>query len=177
MIPLLIYHIVLSSYSTEEPLLEKLKFDFNSVVPLEEQKAAGRRYLQQHCQGMIETAETKRAARLREAIRRASVCYLSSDDEDDSDIDSQADEEEMAVDNSTAEGWPVKSDYPPSRGDWPVVPDPRIPDDWKEIRDGYFHPAHGPIHHSYILHFLAQLELEKVSVFFDMYVSSVHELL
>ena len=98
---------------------------------------------------MIETAETKRAARLRKAIRRASVCYLSSDGEDDSDIDSQAgvDEEEI-------------------RGDWPVVPDPRIPADWEERGDGYFHPDHGPIHRSYILHFLAQLE--KVSSF-DMY--------
>ena len=98
---------------------------------------------------MIETAETKRAARLRKAIRRASVCYLSSDGEDDCDIDSQAageDEEEI-------------------RGDWPVVPDPRIPADWEERGDSYFHPAHGPIHRSYILHFLAQLELEKVSLF------------
>ena len=92
----------------------------------------------------------------RRAIRKASVCYLSSEEEDDSDIDSQ-DEEEI-------------------RGNWPVVPDPRIPDDWKEIGNGYFHPVHGPIHRSYILQFLAQLELEKVSVF-DMYVSSVLELL
>ena len=95
----------------------------------------------------------------RRAIRKASVCYLSSEEEDDSDIDSQAGEDEEEI-----------------RGNWPVVPDPRIPDDWKEIGNGYFHPVHGPIHRSYILQFLAQLELEKVSVF-DMYVSSVLELL
>ena len=114
----------------------------------------------QHCQEMVDNAESElKATRAmhdfsssqdeRRAIRRASVCYLSSDDEDDSDIDSQAGEDEEEI-----------------RGVWPVVPDPRIPDDWKEIDDGYFHPVHGPIHRSYILHFLAQLE--KVSSF-DMY--------
>ena len=113
----------------------------------------------QHCQEMVDNAESElKATRAmhdfsssqdeRRAIRKASVCYLSSEEEDDSDIDSQAGEDEEEI-----------------RGDWPVVPDPRIPDDWKEIDDGYFHPVHGPIHRSYILHFLAQLELEKVSLF------------
>jgi len=47
-----------------EPILEKLKLDFNSDVSLEEQKEAGMKFLRQHCQDFIETAKAERVVRL-----------------------------------------------------------------------------------------------------------------
>jgi len=55
-----------------EPILEKLKLDFNSDVSLEEQKEAGMKFLRQHCQDFIETAKSERAAR----VENAKEAYL-----------------------------------------------------------------------------------------------------
>ena len=51
-----------------EPILEKLKLDFNSDVPLDEQKEEGMKYLREHCQDFIETAKSERAVRVEHAL-------------------------------------------------------------------------------------------------------------
>jgi len=51
-----------------EPLLEKLKLDFNSDVSVEEQKEAGMNYLRGHCLDFLETAKIERQARMEHAM-------------------------------------------------------------------------------------------------------------
>ena len=51
------------SYLTDEPILQRLRLDFNSDVPIEEQKEAGMKFLRQHCQDKSERAECVRHAR------------------------------------------------------------------------------------------------------------------
>ena len=48
--------------------MEKLKLDFNSDVPLDEQKEEGMKYLLEHCQDFIETAKSERAVRVEHAL-------------------------------------------------------------------------------------------------------------
>lgn len=48
--------------------MEKLKLDFNSDVPLDEQKEEGMKYLREHCQDFIETAKSERAVRVEHAL-------------------------------------------------------------------------------------------------------------
>lgn len=55
------------SISIVEPLLEKLKLDFNSDVPLEEQMEEGMKFLRQRCHDFIETAKTERQVRVQHA--------------------------------------------------------------------------------------------------------------
>ena len=55
------------------PILAKLKLDFDSDVPVEEQKEAGRRLLKEHCEGFLAAARAGRKERVdrdREAIEK-----------------------------------------------------------------------------------------------------------
>ena len=51
-----------------EPLLEKLKLDFNSDVSVEEQKEAGMNCLRRHCLDYLETAKIERQVRMEHAM-------------------------------------------------------------------------------------------------------------
>lgn len=46
-----------------EPILEHVKLDWNSDVPIEEQKEAGLKYMRQHCHEILEAAKAARRAR------------------------------------------------------------------------------------------------------------------
>ena len=50
-----------------EPILEKLKLDFDSDVPLEEQKKEGMNFLREHYRKLIEAAMSERAERVKHA--------------------------------------------------------------------------------------------------------------
>jgi hypothetical protein len=52
---------------SDEPLLEKLRLDVNIDVSLDEQKEAGKKYLQRHCLDFLETAKMKRQVRMEHA--------------------------------------------------------------------------------------------------------------
>ena len=62
-----------------EPLLEKLKFDFNSDIPLEEQKAAGMKFLHQHCQEFLKTAKAERREKVK-AEKEAQLARLKAEE-------------------------------------------------------------------------------------------------
>ncbi|KAL9181784.1 hypothetical protein ACHAXT_012127 [Thalassiosira profunda] len=51
----------------EEPVLERVKLDWNSDIPIEEQKEAGMAYMRQHCHDILETARAVRQARVESA--------------------------------------------------------------------------------------------------------------
>ena len=62
-----------------EPLLEKLKFDFNSDIPLEEQKAAGMKFLHEHCQEFLKTAKAERREKVK-AEKEAQLARLKAEE-------------------------------------------------------------------------------------------------
>ncbi|KAL9185978.1 hypothetical protein ACHAXT_005216 [Thalassiosira profunda] len=47
----------------QEPVLEHVKLDWNSDIPIEEQKEAGMTYMRQHCHDFLETAKAERQVR------------------------------------------------------------------------------------------------------------------
>lgn len=92
-----------------EPFLEKLKFDFTSDIPLEEQKAAGMKFLHQHCQEFLKTAKAERREKVKAekeaqlARQKAEEKRSSTDPAGDGSNESEASgTDESSIDSACA---------------------------------------------------------------------------
>ena len=62
------------------PILSKLQLDFNSDVPIEQQKEEGMRFLRKHCLESLKAAKAERQLRV-EALREAHFARLKEEEE------------------------------------------------------------------------------------------------
>ena len=85
-----------------EPLLEKLKFDFNSDIPLEEQKAAGMKFLHQHCQEFLKTAKAERREKIK-AEKEAQLASLKAEEKAECELCCCKDDDLVMIDGPGTE--------------------------------------------------------------------------
>ena len=62
------------------PILRQLQLDFNSDVPIEQQKEEGMRFLRKHCLESLQAAKAERQLRV-EALREAHFARLKEEEE------------------------------------------------------------------------------------------------